>query len=181
LPTEFVPNPASTVCLVVDKEATAVVDSPHAVFILDETDKNAPNFRPFWGNVVFAEYDAEAGVDPRLRSGIYAGRLVFFNNWPRRPDDTYSADAEFYFLTGLEPKRPMSVGWKAYPRFKGSGDIGIGLISRGQNPLLDAARDKVRIQVASELRLSFGWRVLGRVIGRLSMADVENVARFVDI
>ncbi len=181
LPKEFIPNPASTVCFVVDSEATAVLDSPHAVFILDETDKNAPSVLPFWGNVVFAKYDAEAASNPRLRSGIYAGRLVFGNNWPRTPDDSYSVEALFYPLPGLEARRPLDVGWKPYPGLKGSGDIGIRLPPRGQSPSLDAARDEARSRAASELRLSPGWRILGRVIGRLSMGGVQNVAGFLEV
>ncbi len=181
LPKEFVPNPASTVCFVVDKDASAVLDSPHAIFILDETNKNASNLLPFWGKVVFAEYEAEAGTNPRWRSGIYAGRLVYFNSWPRKPDDSYTVEAELYFITGLESKRPLELGWKAYPELKGSADIGIGLPPLGQNPLLDAARQKVSARAASELRLSFGWRILGHVIGRLSMSDVQNVAQSLDV
>jgi hypothetical protein len=180
LPSEFIPNPDSTVCFVVDKDASAVLDSPHAIFILDETDKNASNLLPFWGKVVFAEYDAESGTNPRWRSGIYAGRLAYFNSWPRALDDSYAAEAEFYFITGLEPKRPLELGWKAYPELKGSTDIGVGLHPLGENPLLDAARQKVSARAASELRLSLGWRILGHVIGRLSMSGVQNVARFLD-
>jgi hypothetical protein len=106
--------------------------------------------------------------------------LVYFNNWPRTPDDTYTAEAELYLLTGLEPKRPLHLGWRASPQLSGSRDIGTGLHPRGQNPLLDAAREKVSLQAASELRLSSGWRILGCVIGRHKLSAVQNVARSVD-
>ena len=176
----LIPNPLSTICFVVDERATAVVDSPHAIFLLEETDRDGPDLIPFWGQVVFARYDAEVGTDSGRKSGIYAGRLVYFNNWPRTREDTYTAEAELYLLTGLEPKRPLHLGWRAYPHLGGSGDIGTGLCPRGQNPLLDAAREKVSLQAASELRLSSGWRILGRVIGRHKLSAVQNVARSVD-
>jgi len=68
LPTEFIPNRGSTVCLVVDDKA-AVVDSPNGVFIVDESERDSRDLRPFWGREVFA------GFRPPKRRGRRASQL----------------------------------------------------------------------------------------------------------
>ena len=79
LPAEFIPNPLSTVCLLVDSKVTGITRSDKALFILDESESHTTNLSPFWNRVVFARYRPESQTqrDPHAPPGIYMGRIGF--------------------------------------------------------------------------------------------------------
>ena len=174
LPAEFIPNPGSTICFLVDDKATAIVDSPRALFILDESEKDAPNLLPFWGQVIFVEYDPETGTDPRQESGIYVGRLALVSTPHRRPISRYIAQARLFLLTDLMAERSPWFGYWEYPALSGLDDAIMNDPNFDQNPVVIAARKEAKERARSELRLSLGWRILGRVLGRLKLEGVEN-------
>jgi DNA-binding XRE family transcriptional regulator len=175
LPTEFIPNPGSTICFVVDQKATAIVDSPKAVFILDESEKEAPNLLPFWGQVVFAEYDPEE-PDPRRDKGIYVGRLVFLARIARgSPMPGFVAQGRLFLLSDLMAQRSPWLGYWASPSLGDLDDAIANDPNPDEHPLVIAARNEARDRALSELRLDPGWRILGRVLGRLKLEGVQNL------
>jgi len=174
LPAEFIPNPGSTVCLSVDKGATAIADSPWGIFILDDTEEKASNLLPFWGQVIFVGYDPRTGTEPRRGSGIYAGRLMIVHFWPHARDAQYHASARVFLLTDAMAERSLWIGNWAPRSLAGFGDIGAGPSDHRQDPAVMAARKELAERAQRELNLRPGWRILGRVRGRLKLEGYEN-------
>ena len=177
LPKEFVPNPDLTICLVVDEKATAIVDSPKALFILDESEKAAPNLLPFWRQVIFAEYNPESGIkpDPDVRPGIYLGRLALRDaTAPTVRIKGLTGQARLYLLTSLLAAPSIWLGGWVHPSLIDLLDATREDPEPEQNPLVIAAQKESRDLVRNELRLAPGWRILGRVVGRLHLEGMQN-------
>jgi hypothetical protein len=177
LPREFIPNPDSTVCFVVDAKATAVVDSPKAVFILDESEKDAPSVLPFWKQVVFVEYNPEIGSkpDPDARPGIHMGRIGLVPPFELTADMTLWVFARFHSLTERQAAPSITVGSFRYSAQNELAGIDPNRIDSNFDPRVVSTRAKVRDLALKELKLDAGWSILGRVLGRLKLAGVENV------
>ena len=175
LPKEFIPNPASTICFVVDEKATGIADSPKALFILDQSEKDAPNLLPFWGQVVFARYDPDLAIKPRWNRGISVGRLVPINALLRRAGAPgLVVEPKLFLLTDLMAQRSPEIGFWAVPSFTGLDDAIAKDPNLEQNPLVIAARKGAAERARSELRLDSGWSILGRVLGRLKLEGAQN-------
>lgn len=177
LPVEFIPNPDSTICFVVDGEATAIADCPKALFILDESERDAPNLEPFWGQVVFARYDpgTASNPDPEIRPGIYLGRLIL-----KRADIARAAlrgliaQAILHLLTKIQTVPSIMLGSWVHPDF---GELNRATAfdeNADKNPQVVTAKQDAEKRVRSELRLRSGWTILGRVLGRLHLEGAEN-------
>ncbi len=174
LPAEFIPNPASTVCIVTDDKATGVVDSPGAVFILDESEKDAPDLTPFWRQVVFARFDAEADAQ-RLDSGIYVGRLSLVEPSLRRfRGEARIADARFHPLADILNERTLTLGWWIDRSVKEALEAVGDEPEPEKNPLVVAAWKESVERARKGLRLDRGWSIMGRVLGRLKLEGIQN-------
>ena len=176
LPTEFIPNPGSTICFVVDRKATAIVDSPKAIFILDESEKDAPILLPFRGQVVFARYKPETGTEanPYWRPGIYMGRIGFVQPFELTAGMAFWASANLHLLTGKSAVETIPVGRFTYSAQNELAGIDPNTVDSQLNPRVESVRKKAWERAVKELKLEAGWSILGRVLGRLKLADVEN-------
>lgn len=174
LPTEFIPKPGSMICFVVDKQATAIVNSPDGVFLLDESENDAPNLLPFWGQDVFVEYDPEIGTDLHHEGGIYAGRLRVLHSWPMTIYSGYRGHARLFLSTDVTGNQIVHVGsWGPVSRTV-LGDIGKYDPDHPQSEAVMATRKQVQERALREIKLDRGWRILGRVRGRLKLKGAEN-------
>src|ERR1039458_9851401 len=60
LPLEFIPSPATTICLYVDDRSFGVVDAPRGLIILDTCILGAADVRPLQDHVVMVSYEPES-------------------------------------------------------------------------------------------------------------------------
>jgi transcriptional regulator with XRE-family HTH domain len=175
LPAEFIPNPLSTICLVVDNRATALIRSPRAIFILDESEKGMTSLSPFWGQVVFIRYSPESGTKPNPHAppGIYMGRIGCV------PPNEPSAEMIFWAVgrLALIPKDvglPLVVGRFEYDARNDLSGIDPDYTKALKDPRMPSVRAVARELALRELRLEPGWCILGRVLGRLKLKGIEN-------
>lgn len=172
LATEFLPNPMSTVCMVRDEKATAFVDCPYGVFIVDESEKGAASLSRLWGRVVLASFSAEAGA-PLRDSGIYAGRLTFVATstknlilaarlWPLSSNNFQ----EVHWLgRWVNPEAP--------PLEHALREDNTQFDPR-EKPAVKAAWKESVERARAEFRLDAGWAILGRVFGRIHIEGAQN-------
>ena len=175
LPAEFIPNPGSTICFVVDGKATAIVDSPKALFILDESEKDAPNLLPFWRQVIFASFKGRGTPDEQRESGIYAGRLILVRpEFRRMLSDGRAATIWLQPLTDMIGERPESLGYWVDKPLKDSLDAFRSAPDPLNNPRVVEPWKESVARARAEIRLDEGWRILGRVLGRLKLEGAHN-------
>lgn len=178
LPGEFVPNPMSTVCLVVDHEATAVVHSPDAIFVVDESEKGTRDLRSLWNQVVFVTYAPDPDATAP-HAGIYMGRLgLAVHNRPT-PDRKFSASARLRLLgrsrtVGVFPSSPWILG-----RFEYSAEHELAGIdplddSVASDPRMVATWMKARDLALTGTKLGAPWSILGTVLGRFHLEGSRN-------
>ena len=161
LPTEFIPNPASTVCLEVDEKSNAIEECPKGLVLLDTSYEGAEDLSPLWDRVVMLRY-AEPLTSNHL-PGIYMGRLVL-NVMDVR--------------SGAYHEVPHVMGWlemlsKRYGVGAYNLPVGILEIDMGGTPLDDKQGRYRRWEqeigkARSAFRLGKGIQIIGKVIGRLT-------------
>jgi hypothetical protein len=178
LPAEFIPNPNSTVCLVVDYKATAVVDSPRAVFILDESEADAENLLLFWDQVIFIRHKPKNEEGLQAPPGIYMGRikLLLLNTPTARM--TFSGMVRLTLVFGQSAPSPLRLAYFEYP-FPADlaadlAGIDLDLDELAHDPRVSTACGEARQRARSEVRLDPDWHILGRVLGRLKVEGAKN-------
>jgi hypothetical protein len=161
LPTECLPHPAQTICLVMDKKATGVVSCPRGIFILDTFVEGVEDLSNLWESVVMLQYPGA----PYLLQGIYAGRL-----WLR--DDSQISR----YRDGARTS-----GWLV-PLGEGAEHERVEYPYLGEYLEPECMKDippddakaraermaEVRGRALSKFRTDKGIRILGKAIGRLS-------------
>jgi transcriptional regulator with XRE-family HTH domain len=176
LPAEFIPNPQSTVCLVVDYKATAIVDSPQAVFILDESGKDAPSLSPFLAQVIFIEHRPESGIDQGLQAppGIYMGRIRLSLSTQPSARMTFLATVRLTLLHGRNAPSPLTLARFEYDSSDDLAGIDRNLDNLLNDPRIVPAWRKANERALKEAKLGPDWRILGLVLGRLKLEGVKN-------
>lgn len=175
LPAEFIPNPGSTICLVVDRKALPVVDSPLAVFILDESEKQSRNLRPFWGQVVFARYRPENVAAPREYSGgIYMGRVRASFDFQATPDWKFRGGAFLSLLDSPERNRQQAIGLFEYSALRDLEGLDPFDPNIAADPRVHSAQMEARKMLFEKTELMAGWSIMGRMLGRLKLEGVQN-------
>lgn len=176
LPVEFIPNPDSTVCLVVDHEATAIVDSPRAVFILDESEVDGGSLLPFWDRVVFIRHRPESGTGQGLQAppGIYMGRIRL--SLGRRPTAamTFQGMARLTLLYGRNAPSPLLVARFECACPDDLAGIDLDIAEASTDARLISAWREASERALKEVRLGPDWQILGRVLGRLKLKGMKN-------
>lgn len=156
-PAECVPNPATTICVSVDREAAGIVDAPRGLVILDTSCEGADDLSSLWGQVVMLRKSATES--PSFGApGVYAGRLHIQWHDLRAEAGVVSA----YLASLTETRWAMTdIARRIYPEaLKGLAvDDTVGREKR----LVEVLQ-----QARSELRLGEEIRILGQVIGRLT-------------
>ncbi len=160
-PAEFVPNPATTICVIADEKSTALVDCPRGAILLDTSCEGAENLQALWSHVVLI--DCTPGkhlMTMSTRAGIYAGRLQLEGSQLPYPQDSARMDATLWSL--------IAEGWNRH-------EVGHYLEPKGMEgvPPDDVQTHirrwaEVRSRAISAFRLYPGFRVIGEVKGRLS-------------
>lgn len=173
LPTEFIPNPGSTICFVVDEKCTKVLDSPRGTLILDESVKDAEELAPLWNQVVLVDYPGGTEEDAaNVPRGLYVGRLILREfvrkfGWGDRGTPGAIWHARVSLLTGNPRLESIRVGTFASDPPEGTPWYKNDLLP-SQLAQLDRFYKDSRERARVELRLDRGCRILGQVIGRLT-------------
>jgi len=177
LPSEFLPNPDSTICLVVDRKAAeVVVDSPRAIFILDESCKGAPEPGPSDGHVVFVEHESRAASIPgqQVRREIYMGRLRFVFYVQPTAEWKFHASIVLTSLVGVPPYRKRVIGGSEYSAQNELAGLDPFDPEIAAHPRVVSARNKARELALTQIELAPGWSLLGRVLGRFHLEGQRN-------
>jgi transcriptional regulator with XRE-family HTH domain len=165
LPTEFMPNPESTICLLVDQRSDGIVDSPRGLVILDTSCQGVDDLEPLWDRVVVLRY---APTGERLaEKGLYAGRLRLAENartW-REPN----APVFVGLLEMIGELRGTNIGIvRNLPLGTYTDSEGMRGIPTGDEEGRTHRWKEIQGRARSRFRLAEGTRVLGKVIGRLT-------------
>jgi len=166
LPAEFVPNPLSTRCLVVDEKFSNPIFPVGDVILLDESANSPEDLRPFWGEIVLVHLTRpKDGTGLRMtkswRDGLNIGRLLCRTSqsgdrlqWAATLGPFDDAD-KWYTVDG----RRIFVGtWRHEFRSESFG-------AAVDSDRLREAREEAKLQAPMQMRLTPGCRILGRVIG----------------
>lgn len=160
LPAEFIPNHASTICLLVDEKATGMMSSPDGLFLVDTSVESAEDLQCLWGAVVFVDYrplEITSG-----RQGVCVGRPKLRDRSEYRrfgPPLVRHADLNLLFDGSWIPLG----GWE-HPSYDQFSTV-VGPAGSEELERLETETDQ---RAPSEFRLEKGIRILGRVIGRLT-------------
>lgn len=158
LPIEFVPHPGKTICLMVDERSSAVVDAPRGLFVLDASIEGQEDLSDLWGAVVILRHPGAGGGAARWPSGLYAGRLTL--RWDSEGFPEHIRIEGSLAMLGRERGYyQLPLGAFAAPNPSGA---------RARPEEADHRIRDAEQRARSEIRLSVGIRILGRVIGRLT-------------
>jgi DNA-binding XRE family transcriptional regulator len=165
LPTEFVPNSALTICLVVDEAAANAMLPAGEFIVLDTSQANAEDLCSFWDQVVLAEFQTRkqgGAAELAWPEGLVMGRLRCRGR--DHPDDYMDMVAELMPLNfqSVPPARGLWLGdW--HHEFdapqKEQLDSPFGLLHDEQE-----TKKRAEDQARKRLRLRPGCRILGHVI-----------------
>lgn len=158
LPVRFLPHPDLTVCLLVDERATAIVNSPQGLFIIDASVEGAEDLSALWGHVVALRFPGTA----YLREGVYIGRLLLIDEAynTRQPEAARSVGRLGPLGSGEEIVEYLFIGEHLEPE----GMKGLPLDDRDAR---NRRMGEIHVR-ARGLRPEKGIRILGKVIGRLT-------------
>ncbi len=165
---EFMPNPLSTVCLIVGENAATPGISAGDHIVLDESMKNARDLNPFRERVILAESSVPVpGSGKKGTFGVkfgtlYMGRLQFKPSPPVCPDERGLYSMDWFAVLDA---RETSFTWRP-------GDAGTAI---GHSPFLSPKlpevereekrfQDAARRQAFSEMRPFDNIKILGEVI-----------------
>jgi transcriptional regulator with XRE-family HTH domain len=152
IPTEHVPNPLSTICLVLDETNAGFAFSPGDIVVLDTMESGAKDLQPFWDQVILLEFlqppeERRPGGWRDWRGKFLLGRL--------RCEESDSGRYVAVLGPVMKPETPYS---------------GDRLIVIGRWTDEGPRSEKPRLRVdrlswaAPKIRLFPGCRILGRVI-----------------
>jgi DNA-binding XRE family transcriptional regulator len=167
LPAEFVPNPLSTRCLVVDEKISNPIFPIGDVIFLDESANSAQDLRPLWGEIVLVHLTRPQDtrglrMTQHWKDGLNIGRLLC-----RR---SHTGDGLYWAATlGPFDDADKWLSWE--------GRIWVGtwnhefrakaLQTGVDRDWLRKAEAEAALQAPIQMRLAPGCRLLGRVIGWL--------------
>jgi transcriptional regulator with XRE-family HTH domain len=164
LPTEFLPNPLATICLLVDEKSTAVVSSPRGLVILDTSFEGVDDLSALWERVVMLRY---APTVAAYEKGIYVGRLLL-----EQTSRTWRNAEAPRFNAVLEMISRMKAADIARPRHILLGSCVDSEGMRGLAPEDLQGRshrwEEIQARTRAEFRLPHGVSILAKVIGRLT-------------
>lgn len=160
LPTEFLPSPATTICISVDKRSPSVGNSPRGLILLDTSVEGDRWRDDLSGKVVMLDYrPRDIGPWPL---GLYMGRIM------RRPGAQLPRaiwiDIIVETLSDSSLESPHV--WMPVGVYVESAEA-LAAVS-GDKEKSEAIVKEFQKRAASKLRLSEGVRILGKVIGRLT-------------
>ena len=159
LPTEFIPNPAATICLVKDNESTGIVDAPRGLIILDTSVEGIENLSDLWEQVVALYFTPRfpSSVEP---NGIYVGRLDLYpGGFPTMP---HAAVLRARLISLHETRLALAdIGYYVE-------EEGLAGIAGDDLAALTQRWAEVRARAASKFRFPKGTKIVGKVIGRLT-------------
>jgi transcriptional regulator with XRE-family HTH domain len=168
LPVEFIPNLASTSCLVVDEQPSRIRSAPRGLFLVDSSARDAQNLSGLWGKVIFADLALQEKNQGVFPNGIYVGRLLL------QPDnvggwvtDALRRVAIFTLLAGRTYEVALRLGIWSHPSL-GKLPTDPQLLARNHMDEFDRLKEETEERAPAELRLDKGVRILAEVIGRLS-------------
>lgn len=180
LPTEFIPNPGSTICLVVDKPSTGALGEPRGTFIVDESVKGKASPQQMLHKVVVFSFTPSAEWD-KTPPGIYIGRLTMAAGaWIQGETGRISHHWSLASLVGDVTTQWLDIDtmWETLPF-----NVPINVPMRHEGPafmiselndyIKDREEDREKVaeiteRMLSEFRFPSGNQILGQVIGRLS-------------
>jgi transcriptional regulator with XRE-family HTH domain len=179
LPTEFIPNPDSTCCFVVDELASGVIDAPRGLLVVDTSVEGTENLHDLLSRVILLWYKPLYEFERRPQ-GIYAGRLGIQAGALRKGDTVELVHHwSLQFLTsaaGLSMMSFLNLGthsgilpfdFSKTPEKTNFSVVDLLDFVRGSEQrerMLSETRDRM----LSEFRMVKGNKVIGQVIGRLS-------------
>jgi transcriptional regulator with XRE-family HTH domain len=165
LPGEFILNPGSTVCFVLDGKSASFVFAPGDIVVVDASDVEVPDLAlsPFFDKIVLMEFNAES-----LRKNMphYHGpEGLFIGKLRLQSSGTFSWEARLTPLDERFKVHAVVVGEWGYdfrddsnpPRY------------RGQD------RDRAEKLAPGEIRLYPSCRIVGAVIGWFTKSGVQNL------
>jgi transcriptional regulator with XRE-family HTH domain len=165
LPSEFIPNPAATVCFISDSAAGQILHCPKGLVILDTTQEGTQDLTDLWEHVIALRYAPvyPLQVDPfDYQSGVYVGRLHLTDHaWGPRGTDVAGVTADLLTLESEGGFEMMHLGSYA----ERDGMNGIAPEDREARLL---RMKEIRDRGAGNLSLEGEFTVLGTVIGRMS-------------
>ena len=177
LPAEFIPNPGSTICVVVSQIDFGMAFAPRGLFVVDESVKDADALSALWERVVLLDYPSAIGLYP---GGLYVGRL-HMGSHGARPGSGVPLDTRYLawhgWLRSLEtPAQYQSIhfGEWRHPLFE---KYNVRQPNENWRPRevlpseieeFKAACSEAEQRAPKEFRLPEGIRILGKVIGRLT-------------
>jgi DNA-binding transcriptional regulator YiaG len=175
LPTESVPNPSSTICLIVDETAANLMFHAGDLIVVDTSQNNAKDLCPFWDEIVLLEIDvrSERRVDPHFTWGMWPAGLSMgwlqyrqLRRSPPRLPLTIRFVQRSSWVAILSPSDDLEAEWD--PRDEGTyvghwEPFPVG--TPGSIEELEAFEAEARKQAPSKIRLEDPCRILGRVIG----------------
>jgi hypothetical protein len=159
LSARFVPRPLSTIGLSVDEKATAVVNSPKGVFLVDTSIEGTDDLSALWGCVIVLRFPGTA----YLPEGVYIGRLFLIDEAynPRQPDAARSVGRLAPLGHGEEIVEYLYLG----EHLELDGMKGVPLDDREGRI---RRMDEIHERALSAFRVTKGIRILGEVIGRIT-------------
>lgn len=164
LPAELLASPTSTVCLVIDETGTTPMLFAGDIIVLDTSNNNSKDLRPFWDQVVLAERSPLATWTEEWEHllGTWREHLAFGRLRPKRVD-IFSP----LFVASVGPFDDSGTRWKA-------GDTGM-LVGRWESfrppDFAPGIKDEIAYEAEAErqalmkIRLDEGFKILGRVVG----------------
>jgi hypothetical protein len=160
-PTEFVPDPASAICVIADEGSTALVDCPKGALLVDTSCEGAESLQGLWGHVVLVDIVPGGHIlNTSDKAGIYAGRLHLEGlTFPTLPEQA----AMELVLSSL-----TETGWRREDVGRYIEPKGMDGVSRDDQGALIMRWAEVRARAISAARLFPACRVVGEVKGRLS-------------
>jgi len=161
LPVEFVPNPSSTICLVMDEKATAVSQSPKGVLLVDTSIEGTEDPAPLWGHVVVASRAWRQG-SAAAEVRIYAGRLELESQtYGLSKPNAISFQGQLVFLERENIKGRLDLG--SYEDLEGMSGV-----TRDDRLAWSQRMDEIKERARCNFRMIPEVKILGKVIGRLT-------------
>lgn len=180
VPREFVANPASTVCLIVDeKTATATVPCGDLI-VLDTSQNDAKDLSSLWDNLVLIDTDLsderatflQTIVGP-LPGGLYLGRLECRPYYLSAPGSGAQWGLSWEAIVGAE-------GDSQEPWRRGGKGLRIGYISGGsiwkKPEEIGALLKTDRERGLKSVRIDEFFHILGRVLAQFHAPAVKAVS-----
>jgi len=167
LPAEFIPNPPSTICLVLDEKSDAVIEHPRGLLIVDTSSQSAEDVQSLWNRVVVLRYAPEEFVASAFERGLYVGRLVLSTTARSFPN------AESVSLTGFLQwidSEPLAQFPDPRILFLGTYTDPVGRrgLPPGDKEAWSRRFDEIESRARSGFRFLKGVSIYGEVIGRLT-------------